>query len=70
MGPLRSARTFAKANRSPGNVRQLLNVEDAQFEGWISGKDAIPGAAQIMIAGVLGMPPRDLFTDIPPDDAK
>jgi hypothetical protein len=62
--------TFAKANRSPANVRQLLNTEDAQFEGWISGKDAIPGAAQIMIAGVLGMPLRDLFTDIPPDDAK
>jgi hypothetical protein len=62
--------TFAKANRSPSNVRQLLNTEDAQFEGWISGKDAIPGAAQTMIAGVLGMPPRDLFTDIPPDDAK
>jgi hypothetical protein len=62
--------TFAKANRSPSNVRQLLNTEDAQFEGWISGKDAIPGAAQIMIAGVLGMPLRDLFTDIPPDDAK
>ena len=31
---------FAKANRSPSNVRQLLNTEDAQFEGWISGKDA------------------------------
>jgi hypothetical protein len=62
--------TFAKANRSPNNVRQLLNAEDAQFEGWISGKDALPGAAQIMIAGVLGMPLRDLFTDIPPDDAK
>ena len=61
---------FAKANRSPSNVRQLLNTEDAQFEGWISGKDAIPGAGQIMIAGVLGMPLRDLFTDIPPDDAK
>ena len=61
---------FAKANRSPSNVRQLLNTEDAQFEGWISGKDAVPGAAQIMIAGVLGMPLRDLFTDIPPDDAK
>jgi hypothetical protein len=61
---------FAKANRSPSNVRQLLNTEDAQFEGWISGKDAIPGAAQIMIAGVLELPRRDLFTDIPPDDAK
>ena len=62
--------TFAKANRSPSNVRQLLNVEDAQFEGWISGKDALPGAAQTMIAGVLGMPLRELFTDIAPDDAK
>jgi hypothetical protein len=62
--------TFAKANRSPNNVRQLLNAEDAQFEGWISGKDALPGAAQIMIAGVLGMSQRELFTDIPPDDAK
>jgi hypothetical protein len=62
--------TFAKANRSPNNVRQLLNAEDAQFEGWISGKYALPGAAQIMIAGVLGMSQRELFTDIPPDDAK
>jgi hypothetical protein len=62
--------TFAKANRSPNNVRQLLNAEDAQFEGWISGKDALPGAAQTMIAGVLGMSQRELFTDIPPDDAK
>jgi hypothetical protein len=61
---------FAKANRSPNNVRQLLNAEDAQFEGWISGKDALPGAAQTMIAGVLGMSQRELFTDIPPDDAK
>jgi hypothetical protein len=62
--------TFAKANRSPTNVRQLLNAENAQFEGWISGKDALPGAAQTMIAGVLGMSQRELFTDIPPDDAK
>lgn len=61
---------YAKAIRNPSNVRQLLNTEDAQFEGWISGKDAIPVAAQIMMAGVLGMRLRDLFTDIPPDDAK
>jgi hypothetical protein len=62
--------TFAKANRSPNNARQLLNAEAAQFEGWISGKDALPGAAQTMIAGVLGMSQRELFTDIPPDDAR
>ena len=62
--------TFTKANRNPNNVKRLLSADDDQFEGWLSGKDAIPGAAQTMIAGVLEMPRRDLFTDIAPDDAK
>jgi hypothetical protein len=61
---------FTKANRNPNNVKRLLSADDDQFEGWMSGKDAIPGAAQTMIAGVLDMQRRDLFTDIPPDDVK
>jgi len=62
--------TFTKANRNPNNVKRLLSADDDQFEGWLSGKDAIPGAAQTMIAGVLEMPRRDLFTDIAPDETK
>ena len=61
---------FTKANRNPNNVKRLLSADDDLFEGWISGKDAVPGAAQTMIAGVLEMSRRDLFTDIPPDDVK
>ncbi|HTC06129.1 MAG TPA: hypothetical protein VK749_22170 [Xanthobacteraceae bacterium] len=61
---------FTKANRNPDKVKQLLSADDTQFEGWMSGKDAIPGAAQTLIAGVLEIPRRELFTDIPPDDAK
>jgi hypothetical protein len=61
---------FAKASRNPDNVKRLLNVEDAQFEAWMSGKEPMPGSAQTMIAGVLEMPRRDLFTDMPPEDAE
>ena len=61
---------FTKANRNPNNVKRLLSADDDQFEGWMSGKDAIPGAAQTMIAGVLEMQRREVFTDIPPDDVK
>jgi hypothetical protein len=60
--PLRWARfdlhdTFKKANRNPENVSRLLTV-------------SIPANAQMMIAGVLEMPRRDLFTDLPPEQAK
>jgi hypothetical protein len=61
---------FTKANRNPDNVKRLLNAEDGQFEAWMSGKEPMPGNAQTMIAGVLEMPRRDLFTDMPPEDAK
>jgi len=61
---------FAKANRNPDNVKRLLNMEDAQFEAWVSGKEPMPGNVQTMIAGVLEMPRRDLFTDMPPENAK
>jgi hypothetical protein len=73
--PLRWARfnlrdAFAKANRNPENVKRLLNADDSQFDAWISGKEAMPGNAQTMIAGVLDMPRRDLFTDLPPDEPR
>jgi hypothetical protein len=61
---------FKKANRNPDNVSRLLTVEASQFNAWISGKDPIPTNAQMMIAGVLDMPRRDLFTDLPPEEAK
>jgi len=61
---------FAKANRNPENVKRLLNVEDGQFDAWISGKEPMPSSAQTMIAGVLEMPRRDLFTDLPPDELR
>jgi hypothetical protein len=61
---------FAKANRNPENVKRLLDVDDSQFEAWIAGKEAMPGNAQMMIAGVLEMPRRDLFTDLPPEERK
>jgi hypothetical protein len=73
--PLRWARfdlhdNFKKANRNPENVSRLLTVEASQFDAWISGKASIPANAQMMIAGVLEMPRRDLFTDLPPEQAK
>jgi hypothetical protein len=73
--PLRWARVdlrdkFKAANRNPENVSRLLTVEASQFDAWISGKDSIPANAQMMIAGVLEMPRRDLFTDLPPEQAK
>lgn len=61
---------FTKANRNPDNVKRLLNVEDSQFDAWMSGKQPMPGSAQTMIAGVLETPRRDLFTDLPPEEAK
>jgi len=61
---------FAKANRNPENVKRLLDVEDSQFDAWISGKEAMPGNAQTMIAGVLEIPLRDLVTDLPPEEAR
>ena len=60
---------FTKANRSPDNVKRLLKADDNEFAEWISGKKAMPTSAQTMIAGVLEMPARELFTDIAPDDA-
>lgn len=73
--PVRWARSdlreaFKQAGRNPDNVRQLLNAEDGQFNAWISGKEPLPGSAQTMIAGVLEKSRRDLFTDIPPEEAK
>jgi hypothetical protein len=70
MGTVRPARSLQDANRNPDNVRRLLNVEGSEFNAWISGKEAIPTNAQILIAGVLEMPRRDLFTDLPPEEAK
>ena len=61
---------FKKANRNPDNVSRLLSVESSHFNAWISGKEPIPANAQMMIAGVLETPRRDLFTDLPPEEAK
>jgi hypothetical protein len=59
---------FRKANRDPESTRRLLDVDNGVFGDWIAGKEPIPGSAQTMIAGVLGKPRRDLFTDLPPED--
>ena len=48
-------------------MRKLLGADDAEFEEWIGGTKAIPPDAQKMIAGALGVPPRELFADIAPD---
>jgi hypothetical protein len=61
---------FKTANRNPDNVKHLLGVEDSQFDAWMSGKEPLPGNAQLMIAGVLETPRRDLFTDLPPEETK
>jgi hypothetical protein len=60
---------FEAANRDPERVKRLLQASDDEFEGWVSGKEPIPPNVQMIIAGVLQTPPRDLFTDIPPDQA-
>jgi hypothetical protein len=60
---------FTTANRDPERVKRLLQAKDEDFEGWMSGKDPLPANAQMIIAGVLQTPARDLFTDIPPDQA-
>jgi len=61
--------TFTKSNRNPERVKKLLQASDEEFEGWISGKQPMPANVQMIIAGVLQIPPRDLYTDIPPDQA-
>jgi hypothetical protein len=61
--------TFTKSDRDPVRVKRLLQASDQEFEGWISGKEPLPANVQMIIAGVLQIPPRDLFTDIPPDQA-
>jgi hypothetical protein len=61
--------TFKASNRDPDRVRRLLQAKDDEFEDWVSGKKAMPANVQMMVAGVLQTPPRDLFTDIPPDQA-
>jgi hypothetical protein len=60
---------FKASNRDPDRVRRLLQAKDDEFEDWVSGKRPMPANVQMMIAGVLQTPPRDLFTDIPPDQA-
>lgn len=60
---------FKASNRDPDRVRRLLQAKDDEFEDWVSGKRPMPANAQMLIAGVLQTPPRDLFTDIPPDQA-
>jgi hypothetical protein len=45
---------FKKAERDPKDMQHLLDIPDDQFESWISGKDAMPVNAQIMLAAVLG----------------
>jgi len=42
-----------------------LDAEDGVLEGWISGARPIPATAQLLIAGILGQSPRELFTDLP-----
>jgi hypothetical protein len=59
---------FKKAERDPKAVQHLLNAEDDQFDAWISGKEAMPMNTQTMLAGVLGLPLRDIVTDLEPDD--
>jgi len=61
--------TFKASNRDPERVKRLLQAKDDEFEGWVSGKERMPANVQMMIAGVLQTPARELFTDIPPDQA-
>jgi len=60
---------FKDSNRDPERVKRLLQAEDAEFAGWLSGTEPMPANVQMIIAGVLQTPPRDLYTDIPPDQA-
>jgi hypothetical protein len=61
--------TFKTSNRNPEHVKRLLQAKDDEFEGWVSGREPMPANVQMIIAGVLQIPPRDLYTDIPPDQA-
>jgi len=60
---------FEKAGRKPEALRSILGVEQNDFDDWISGRTAAPGDVQKIIAGTLGSTPRELFSDIPPEDA-
>lgn len=61
---------FKVANRDPDKVSRLLDVDSSQFNEWISGRQPIPANAQTMISGVLEVPRRDLFTDLPPEEPR
>ena len=58
---------FRTAGRDPKSVGRLLDTEEGVLEGWISGAKPIPANAQLLIAGILGQSPRELFTDLPPE---
>jgi hypothetical protein len=44
-----------------------MGAKDDEFQQWISGREPMPANVQMIVAGVLQTPSRDLFTDIPPD---
>jgi hypothetical protein len=47
-----------------------LDVEESVLDGWISGARPIPANAQLLIAGILSQPPRELFTDLAPEETR
>ncbi len=60
---------FGTAGRTTEALRQLVDADNEQFEDWLSGKTAMPADIQKIVAGTLGSTLRDLFTDLPPEDA-
>jgi hypothetical protein len=52
--------------RSAEALSALLAVNKDQMRDWIGGRAAMPEKIQAVLAGIVGKPPREIFTDIPP----
>jgi hypothetical protein len=60
---------LSKANRNPAGLAPYLNAEEPEIKAWIEGKKPVPPSAQVVIAAILNVARRELFTDIAPRDA-
>jgi hypothetical protein len=55
-----------KQKRQEGELKELLDMNDPDYAGWIGGTKPVPHRVQELIAAWVGKPVRELFSDIPP----
>ena len=57
---------FKEAGRNVEALSALLGVTPEQVKDWVAGHAAMPERVQTVLAGVAGLSPREIFTDIAP----